>query len=137
MAPYKGAKQLYPHVPIKSADLDPDLKPDYVLDITTRTNFEDGFFDCIICLEVLEHTRNPFEALKEMYRLLSPAGLLMISLPCNYRMHSPIPDSWRFTHHAYMVIAEDFGFEVLELKCIEMANRLMFPLHYTCIMKKK
>jgi hypothetical protein len=67
---YKGAKKLYPGFNIKSADIDEKLKPDYCIDITKKTEFDEGFFDSIICLEVLEHTRNPFLAVAEISRIL-------------------------------------------------------------------
>lgn len=133
---YKGAKQMYPELNIKSADIDPNLNPDCILDITKRCDFDDSTFDAIICLEVLEHTRDPMNGIREMSRLLSKNGLLFISIPCNYRIHSPKPDSFRFTHHFFHVIAEDHGFEIKSLKCIEDKARYLFPLHYTCILKK-
>jgi 2-polyprenyl-3-methyl-5-hydroxy-6-metoxy-1,4-benzoquinol methylase len=44
-------------------------------------NFEDGFFDVIICYHVLEHMPNPAESLKEMERIISPNGLLLTAVP--------------------------------------------------------
>ena len=133
---YKGAKQLYPNLNIKSADIDKSLNPDHIIDITKKTHFDDCEFDSIICLEVLEHTRNPIDAVKEMTRLLVSGGLLILSMPCNYRIHAPFPDSWRFTHHFFKVIAEDFGYKILLLDCIEDSSRYLFPIHYTCILQK-
>lgn len=134
--PYKGAKNIYPNLNIKSLDLNNDLKPDYCMDITTKTDFSDNYFDSIICLEVLEHTENPFNAIEEITRILRTDGLLFISVPCNYRIHSPLPDSFRFTEHFFKVIAKNYNYKLLELKCIENSERLLFPIHYTCIMIK-
>jgi 2-polyprenyl-3-methyl-5-hydroxy-6-metoxy-1,4-benzoquinol methylase len=38
-------------------------------------------FDLIICMEVLEHATNPEVLLDEMHSLLSPNGLLIVSVP--------------------------------------------------------
>jgi len=133
---YIGAKTLYKNINIKSLDIDNDHNPDYCMDITKRTKFNNETFDSIICLEVLEHTRNPFDAIKEITRILQRNGLLFISVPCNYRIHSPFPDSWRFTHHSFKVIAEDYNYKIIKLNCIELNERLLFPLHYTCILQK-
>ena len=134
---YKGAKKLYPELNILSVDIDPKLNPDYVLDITKKTHFDDEKFDSIICLEVIEHTREPLSAIKEMTRILKKDGYLFLSAPCNYRIHAPFPDSWRFTHHFYKVIAHDYNYKLISLKCIEDEERLLFPFHYTCILQKQ
>lgn len=43
--------------------------------------FPDNSFDLITCSEVIEHVRNPDRALQDMYRILKPGGLLLISTP--------------------------------------------------------
>jgi SAM-dependent methyltransferase len=43
------------------------------------TPYPDGYFDTVIADGVLEHVPNDQEALKELYRLLRPDGLLIIS----------------------------------------------------------
>lgn len=43
--------------------------------------FADNSFDTILCTEVLEHTRHPFQVVTELVRLLKPGGYLLISPP--------------------------------------------------------
>ncbi len=43
--------------------------------------FESGSFDVVICYHVLEHMPNPLETLKEMRRIISPNGLLLLAVP--------------------------------------------------------
>ena len=38
-------------------------------------------YDLVFCRHVIEHTHNPFKALKELYRVLKPEGFLFISFP--------------------------------------------------------
>jgi SAM-dependent methyltransferase len=38
-------------------------------------------FDKIVCMEVLEHLQDPLEMVKEIKRLLTPGGRVLISLP--------------------------------------------------------
>lgn len=43
--------------------------------------FKDESFDLIICTEVLEHLKNPEEAISEISRLLTKGGSAVISIP--------------------------------------------------------
>ncbi len=46
-----------------------------------RMPFKDNSFDKAIISEVLEHLENDVKALKEIYRILKPGGMLVISVP--------------------------------------------------------
>jgi 2-polyprenyl-3-methyl-5-hydroxy-6-metoxy-1,4-benzoquinol methylase len=43
--------------------------------------FEKGYFDVIICADVLEHLREPVEVLKKLSAYLSETGFFLISVP--------------------------------------------------------
>lgn len=43
--------------------------------------FEDGYFDCIVFGDVLEHLVDPASALKKLKRVLSPDGVMVMSIP--------------------------------------------------------
>lgn len=43
--------------------------------------FEDGAFNLVACMSVLEHFKNPEEPLRELKRILAPGGLLMVGYP--------------------------------------------------------
>ena len=47
----------------------------------TRLSFSDNEFDCVICLEVLEHISDYKAALREMARTLKPGGRALLSFP--------------------------------------------------------
>lgn len=47
-----------------------------------KFSFKDNFFDMVLCNEVIEHlVQSPLPALSEMYRVLKPGGLLMVTTP--------------------------------------------------------
>ncbi len=48
-----------------------------VLDIP----FNDDYFDFIVSSEVIEHTKSPYKALREFYRVLKPNGILALTVP--------------------------------------------------------
>ena len=43
--------------------------------------YQNECFDAVTCLEVLEHVFNPVNLLKELYRILSPEGQLILTTP--------------------------------------------------------
>lgn len=68
----------------------------------------DESFDCVICIEVLEHVADPFAAARELQRVLRPGGSVFLTTPflTGYHghpnsasgSHEDFPDFWRFTH---------------------------------------
>ena len=51
-------------------------------DIERRQPWQDGFFDRIVAIHVLEHLRNLPSAVAEIRRLLKPDGFFDVVLPC-------------------------------------------------------
>ncbi len=52
-------------------------------DLCRSLPFEESSFDCVTCIEGLEHLENPYQAVREMARVLHPGGVLVLSVP-NY-----------------------------------------------------
>jgi SAM-dependent methyltransferase len=53
-------------------------------DVTKRLPFDDGSFDCVFCLELLEHLTIPLLLLGEIRRVLTEAGRAVVSVPSPY-----------------------------------------------------
>lgn len=51
------------------------------IDDAGRLPFDDGSFDVVVCIEVLEHLFAPLDAVREMARVLRPGGLLIVTVP--------------------------------------------------------
>lgn len=101
-------------------------------DIQNMT-FDDASFNAVICLEVLEHVRNPFKAVDEIKRVLRPDGRLFLTVPflTQYHgkggrsaKHSEYPDFWRFTHQGLQILFENFQ----ELEVIPLDGPIEFRL---------
>lgn len=131
-----GAKRFFLKSQIFTADIDSNSGANYIIDIckNNERDIPTSTFDLIVCTEVLEHTLNPFLAIKEIYRLLKKGGVLLMSTPFDFRIHGPLPDCWRFTEHGIRVLLEDF--EILQIKALENEDRFLMPLHYTTVAKK-
>jgi SAM-dependent methyltransferase len=53
-------------------------------DLEEGLPFEDAAFDCVFCLEVLEHLTAPLSLLVEMRRVLADTGRVVVSVPSPY-----------------------------------------------------
>jgi SAM-dependent methyltransferase len=51
----------------------------------------------ILCLDTLEHVFEARRAVEEMIRVLAPGGMLLVSVPMDFRIHDYPSDYWRIT----------------------------------------
>jgi SAM-dependent methyltransferase len=59
---------------------------------------EDSSFDVVLCLQVLEHTEDPAQAVRELHRVTRPGGRVLASTH-GTQVYHPLPvDHWRWTH---------------------------------------
>lgn len=63
-----------------------DVRPlgyaDLQMDIQSMDKVEDGSFDTFVAIHVLNHVTDDRRALEEIYRVLRPGGLALITVPC-------------------------------------------------------
>lgn len=119
---------------IETLDIKSDYNPDIVGDITKyNSHIEDSTYDIVVCLEVLEHTINPFIAVDELRRITKDGGYVLFSAPLNWRIHGPIPDCWRFTEFGWRVLLKDF--DIVEIDKLETPDRNLFPIKYNILAK--
>jgi SAM-dependent methyltransferase len=78
--------------------------------------FATASIDAIVCLEVLEHTRDHRAALHEFFRTLKPKSVLVLSIPFMYPIHDAPHDYQRLTEHGLRRDIAEAGFEILALK---------------------
>jgi len=78
----------------------------------SRLPFRDRSFDGVVCLEVLEHVREPEQALHEMARVLRPGGRAFQSMPFLYPIHDAPHDYQRWTESAWRRSAAAVGLEI-------------------------
>lgn len=51
------------------------------VDLNKKLPYKSTYFDCVVCLEVIEHLENPWFLIREIHRVLNKRGLLIISSP--------------------------------------------------------
>lgn len=134
---HTGAKPFFPtHTEIDTLDILPGAGATYIADLCANNEalIPSESYDFVVCTEVLEHTLRPFDAVKEIKRILKPKGALLLSVPFNFRIHGPLPDCWRFTEHGLRAILSDF--DIIEINSLDTPGRTLMPIHYTVIAEK-
>ena len=96
---------------IYSIDIDKKRNPDQVIDICdkkfkNKINFRP---DVISIFEVLEHTKDPHLALKNIYSLLKKGDYCLASVPFNFHIHDEPNDYFRFTYYGISLLFNNFS----------------------------
>jgi SAM-dependent methyltransferase len=78
--------------------------------------FRDGYFDVVICTELLEHTKDPMKVLFEINRVLKKNGMLFISTPFMIPIHEPPNDYYRFTKYGLLYLFSNAKFDAISIK---------------------
>jgi SAM-dependent methyltransferase len=95
-----------------------DIRPGPGVDVVGSVYelpFQDGEFQTVLCLSVLEHLEDPKKAIQEMRRVLKPGGRILISVPFMFPIHDAPGDYWRFTKFGLKLLFKE-GWEIEELK---------------------
>ena len=71
-------------------------------------NFADNSVGTIILLDTMEHVRYPFKAMEEVYRVLKPGGVIIMTSVMLCPIHDYPADYWRFTPEAFQVLLEKY-----------------------------
>lgn len=71
-------------------------------------------FGTAVCLNVIEHVKNPFRVFAALYQLMRENSLLIIETVFSFPYHPSPNDYWRYTPECLLNLAEGAGFKVLE-----------------------
>jgi SAM-dependent methyltransferase len=89
----------------------------------------DGEYDAVLCTQVLEHTPNPGEVIRELHRVLRPGGRLYMTVPLAWELHELPFDFYRYTPHGLASLLAAAGFERLDIRprndCFETLAQLL------------
>src|SRR5437867_5916413 len=74
-----------------------------------RLPFNDGSFDTVVSIQVLEHTPDPRKLIAEMARVLKKGGALILAAPFSFRLHEEPHDYFRYSPHGLRELCSEAG----------------------------
>lgn len=77
--------------------------------------FDGGYFQQVLCFNVLEHVFHSELALSEVRRVLGPGGTLYGYVPFMKEVHADPDDFWRFTRSALERSLSESGFDDVQV----------------------
>lgn len=89
-------------------DVKNKTKPDICSDLQ-NVEWESNYFDTIIATEVLEHIAEPQKAVNEIWRLLKPGGVCILSTRFIHQYHPDPKDYYRFTWDSLNYLFREFS----------------------------
>ncbi|MGE4077801.1 MAG: class I SAM-dependent methyltransferase [Reyranella sp.] len=105
------ARRFGSHARFVGIDLQEGTNVDHVVDICgpprkVLGKLGEEPFDLVICCHVLEHTRHPGKAARNIERVLRPGGMAYVATPWSQAFHAAPDDYWRFSVRGLMLMFE-------------------------------
>jgi SAM-dependent methyltransferase len=72
-----------------------------------------------LILDTLEHVEKPWRAMEEVYRIIRPGGVVLISSVMNFPIHNYPSDYWRFTPEAFRSLLRPFEYATVTWAGVE------------------
>ena len=104
--------------------------PDIIFDLCSKNvDTLESKYDKIICIAILEHVYNPFDAVNNLIKMLKPNGIIFGYVPYLYHYHAPnnlqFQDYFRFSKDALSYLFKDFK----EVELFPVRGRISTPLN--------
>ena len=90
-------------------DLAPGPNVDHVMTSEFNTWIPDAYADTVICGQVLEHCKNPFLLVKDMFRITKKDSFVLITAPWLFQIHRFPLDCWRILPDGMRCLIESAG----------------------------
>src|SRR3989339_610623 len=92
-------------------------RPEIIIsDLNQKIMLKDGFADCVVCTEVLEHIKKPQNAVNEVYRILKPGVMLVLTTPMVWPLHEAPNDFYRYTQYGLEGLLKEAGFSDISIR---------------------
>lgn len=102
---------------IITVNLDPENYPcDLLVDIEKPFPFENGSYDHVLAINVLEHIFNFKNVITESFRVMKPRGTVVYAVPFFHHVHGSPDDYFRYTASALHRLLVDSVFRNVEVQ---------------------
>lgn len=108
---YADLRSLFAGKGYVGCDMRPGPGVDRVEDVS-RIGLGDGEAGTVLCIETFEHVLEIRRAFDEVYRILRPGGVFLITSPFNFRIHAYPDDYWRMTPQCLRRMLAPYGARV-------------------------
>ncbi len=108
----ENLRPIFPDIEYIGTDMRAGPGVDIVLNLHD-IDLPDDSAECVLCLETLEHVEYPRRALSEIYRILSPTGIAIISSQFYFPIHNYPNDYWRFTPEGFRSLLKEFNYSAV------------------------
>jgi SAM-dependent methyltransferase len=105
---YANLRGLFPGKDYIGCDMRPGPGVDRVEDVTA-IRLADGSAGTVLCIETFEHVFEVRRAFDEVFRVLKPGGVFVITSPLNFRIHGYPDDYWRMTPNCLRRMLQPYG----------------------------
>jgi SAM-dependent methyltransferase len=105
-------RELFPGVDYIGCDIQSGPRVDRIEDVHALS-FADGSVGGVFALDTLEHVADPRRALDEIWRVLRPGGVVVISSVMFFPIHAHPWDYWRFTPEGFGLLLGRFESSVV------------------------
>jgi len=105
-------RPLFPGKPYLGVDQRPGPGVDCVADAEDLPH-ADGSIGTVIAISTFEHAKRFWRCFEEIHRVLRPDGVLLVSCPFYFYIHSYPSDYWRFTPAALDLLLEKYPNKIL------------------------
>ena len=131
------------------SDINPQSDGVIKLNFEKKLSIHDHSFDGVIAMNILEHVFNYDLFTSELYRILTPKGVLVGRVPFLIPYHADPDDFFRYTHSSLEIILRNAGFSGITIHklgegglacCVDLLytyylntnrfTRRLRPLHY-------
>jgi SAM-dependent methyltransferase len=105
---YANLRGLFAGKSYVGCDMRPGPGVDRVEDVTA-ISLPDASAGTVLCIETFEHVFGVSKAFNEVFRLLRPGGIFVVTSPLNFRIHGYPDDYWRMTPNCLRRHLEPYG----------------------------
>ncbi len=105
---FADLRAMFPGREYVGCDMRPGPGVDRVEDVTA-IRLPDASVGTVLCIETFEHVFEVRRAFDEVFRVLEPGGIFVITSPLNFRIHAYPDDYWRMTPSCLRRMLEPYG----------------------------